>query len=418
MLDKWAKAVDLDKAYVNFDPARPLPGTSGFYIQRPNNPLDAMKRDLLRDSLVPQKFLFSGHRGSGKSSELNKLMEYREIKDKYFIVHYSVKEVLDPAGLDYTDLLLSIGAQIFIKATEDSKLKLKQGLLDELKKWMGAIESQESIEDKSEIEIGAELKILQAKLKTGYTSRIDIRKTIEARLPEFTRVTDLIIAEVEQEKEKKIIVAIDDLDKPDLEVARKLFYERQSSLTLPKCAIIYTIPIALLYSSESGQVRQTFTESYVLPNVTITKGTDRRLNEEGRTVMKGLVEKRMSLDLIKPEALNHAIDTSGGVFREMARIIRMAADNAIARGEGTIYKQDVLKAESSIRNEFRRMLQTKDYEKLAEIYKTRELKGSDVCADLLHNLSILEYQNDENWCDVHPAVIPLLKLPRKGKVYI
>jgi hypothetical protein len=28
--------------------------------------------------------------------------------------------------------------------------------------------------------------------------------------------------------------------------------------------------------------------------------------------------------------------------------------------------------------------------------------------EVLHNLSLLEYANDERWCDVHPIVMPLL----------
>ncbi|MES0279186.1 MAG: citramalate synthase, partial [Dehalococcoidales bacterium] len=55
------------------------------------------------------------------------------------------------------------------------KLKLKQGLLVELERWMGAIETEESIEDRVGSEIGADLKVLQFKLKTGHTSRVNIR---------------------------------------------------------------------------------------------------------------------------------------------------------------------------------------------------------------------------------------------------
>ena len=401
-------AEDLDQAYINFDPARPLPGVSEFYVKRGRNPLDKMKRALLRGSLSTSKFLFSGHRGSGKSTELNRLMAYPKIQDKYFIVHYSVRDVLDPAGIEYTDLLLSIGAQIFIEATEKRKLKLRQGLLDELKRWMGAIETEESDQISTGVEIGTDLKVLQAKLKTGDTSRINIRKNIEARLPSFVNTTNLIIAEVEQKTRKNVLVSIDDLDKPDLEVARRLFYERQSSLTLPGCSIIYTIPIALLYSPDAGQVMQPFTQSYVLPNVTIMKRHDKSPDEEGRMVMKEFVGKRMSLELVGEDALDYAIYVSGGVFREMARIMAMAADNAIACESEKIGKQDVEDAESEITNEFRRMLETKDYEVLREICRKRELIGSDMCAKLLHNLSILEYQNKDNWCNVHPAVVPLL----------
>jgi hypothetical protein len=124
--------------------------------------------------------------------------------------------------------------------------------------------------------------------------------------------------------------------------------------------------------------------------------------------MKEFALKRISPDLIEEDALEHAVTMSGGVFREMARLMQIAADNAIARGEGKIEKRDVEEAESEIRNNFRRMLKTENYDALKQIYDTRELRGSETCAELLHNLSILEYQNDENWCDVHPVVVPLI----------
>ncbi len=206
-----------------------------------------------------------------------------------------------------------------------------------------------------------------------------------------------------------MLVVIEDLDKTDLTTAKNLFYERQSSLTQPRCSIIYTVPIALLYSSEARQVTQAFPGEYVLPSVSITERKTRDPNKEGRAVMEEFVRKRMLLELIETDALEHAITIGGGVFREMARIVRDAADNAIDREASTIEKQDVERAESEIRNEFRRTLELKDYAELKKIYESQELRGSDVCAKLLHNLSILEYQNDDNWCDVHPAAIPLIK---------
>ncbi len=125
--------------------------------------------------------------------------------------------------------------------------------------------------------------------------------------------------------------------------------------------------------------------------------------------MKDFVLKRMSPDLMVDDALKHAITISGGVFREMARIMRRSASKASARGEDKIEMIDVQKTESDFRNEFRRMLQIDDYRELKEIYETRRLEVSEERAKLLHNLSILEYQNDNNWCDVHPIVTPLIE---------
>ena len=406
-------ADNLRKIYTNFDPLMPLSGDSELYVERRNNPLGEMEWDLMNDNPIPPKFLFSGHRGSGKSTELNKLMANVEIKGKYFIVHYSVREVLDVASLDYTDLLLSIGAQIFIKA-DDEKLKLRKKLLDELDRWKGTIEkeilSEESATVQTEVGLKAFFVKAMAGLKVGYKSREKMRQTIEPQLSELINIIDSLVAEVELASGKRVLVAIDDLDKPDRPVTKELFYERRSSLTLPNCSIIYTIPIALLYSPEAGQVKQAFTDSYVLPNVTITTRDDRnKQNEEGRTQMKEFVLKRMSPDLIEKDALEHAITISGGVFREMARIMRRSASKAFARGEERIELVDVKKAESDFRNEFRRMLQVEDYKELKEVFETRKLEVSDQRAKLLHNLSVLEYQNENNWCDVHPIAASLLE---------
>jgi len=410
-------ANSLREAYNNFDPLMPLPGNSEFYIERKKNPLRRIEWDLLNydpsQNPIRPKLLFSGHRGSGKSTELKRLMVDTEVQSAYFIVEYSVRDVLDIAGLDYTDLLLSIGAQIFARAVED-KLKLRERLLTELNSWRGIVEKEAVIEEGAKLETEAGLnaffiKVL-SKLKLEYTNREKIRQTIEPRLPELINIINSVIVEVELQSEKRVLVVIDDIDKPDLEVARSLFCDHQTSLTQPNCSIIYTVPIGLLYSPDAGQVKQGFTDSYVLPNITITEYADRsRLDEEGCAMMRRFALKRMSPELIAEDALNYAVGLSGGVFREMARIIRTSVYSAYRRDAEKIEKEDMEEAESEIRNEFRRMLETEDYEALVEIYGSRKLRGSDVCAKLLHNLSILEYQNKENWCDVHPAVIPLIQ---------
>jgi len=409
------KARDLRKVYTNFDPISPLtPDKLEFYVERKKGSFERMKWALTNDNEIPPKYIFSGHRGSGKSTELSNLMVDKEILDKYFIVHYSVRDTLDIAGLDYTDLLVSIGSKIFDKAISHG-IKQKKGVLDELQNWGSNIEKE--IISGERIEIGTEAglnvffaKIL-SKLRSEYNTRKIIRENIEPRLSELINIiNDLVIAEVEKQTNRKVLVAIDDLDKPDLTIARQLFYERQSSLILPRCAIIYTAPIALMYSSDGSQVKLGFADSFFLPNITVTKHDDNRSpNDEGQKVMSEFILKRMSIDLIDDDALEYGVKISGGLFREMANIIRMASANTYSRGGEKIQKQDIEKAESEIRNDFRRILEPQDYIALRRIYETRDLKELEKSSRLLHNLSVLEYQNDDNWCDVHPAVVPLLK---------
>ncbi len=112
--------------------------------------------------------------------------------------------------------------------------------------------------------------------------------------------------------------------------------------------------------------------------------------------------------LIETEALQAAIDLSGGVFRQMAFVMQPSASHAIERGGEWIEVVDVERAESRIRSDFRRILTDEDYTLLQEVRRTNEMRSVDKLADLLHILAVLEYTNDENWCDIHPSLRKLL----------
>jgi len=114
-------------------------------------------------------------------------------------------------------------------------------------------------------------------------------------------------------------------------------------------------------------------------------------------------------DLIEPDALELAIKMGAGVFRETARIMQIAADSAIENDRDSIIKEDVERAEREIRSDFKRILKSEDYKTLKEICTDNEICGIERIGHLLHNLSVLEYMNDETWCDIHPTLEELLK---------
>ena len=126
--------------------------------------------------------------------------------------------------------------------------------------------------------------------------------------------------------------------------------------------------------------------------------------------MRQFIFHRMKSDLIQqPDALDLAITMGAGVFRETARIMQIAADSAIENDRDQIIEEDVKRAEREIRSDFRRILKTEDYTTLKEICKDNEIKGIEKIGRLLHNLSVLEYMNDETWCDIHPTLVELVE---------
>lgn len=124
--------------------------------------------------------------------------------------------------------------------------------------------------------------------------------------------------------------------------------------------------------------------------------------------MREFVYKRMLGSLIADDALEAAVRTSGGLFREMARVMRIAIDRAVEARRTQIALDDVRKAEAEIRGEYRRFL-TRDQRKLLrEIRSHNRYDEPEKVAPLLQMLAALEYANGEPWVDVHPALHELL----------
>jgi hypothetical protein len=112
------KAKTLAEAINIFNPREPLQGRhlAEFYVDRPGNPLEAMKVYLLGLKGEPVKLLFSGHRGSGKSTELNKLAE--AIKRQFFIVPVNLSRFANVTTLTYQDMLLGMVLALYKRAEE------------------------------------------------------------------------------------------------------------------------------------------------------------------------------------------------------------------------------------------------------------------------------------------------------------
>lgn len=133
----YVRATTLEEAWSRFEPELPLPYDSPFYVARADNPRGELERGLLltRGSQLPKKF-FAGHRGCGKSTELNRLVEDNRILQKYWPVLFSVRDSCDFNDLAVEELLLAMGAEIFHQY-EESGERLNDELLRELEEWKG-----------------------------------------------------------------------------------------------------------------------------------------------------------------------------------------------------------------------------------------------------------------------------------------
>jgi len=87
---------------------------------------------------------------------------------------------------------------------------------------------------------------------------------------------------------------------------------------------------------------------------------------------------RMRPDLIKEDALRYAIRMSAGITREFVRTIKDSCFEAIVRGGDRITYDDVKRAVTDRKNDFKRILSKKtQYTALKEVHDTKSIYIDD-----------------------------------------
>ena len=230
-------------------------------------------------------------------------------------------------------------------------------------------------------------------------------------MPELIDFINGIIRAIETHpKGKKVLLIIEDLDKPPLDVSMDLFLSKGPVLVEPVCKIIFTVPTSVLYSGQIKVVQQNFPMQYVLPNFKIRERSGDR-NPEAWECMREIVRRRMDNELMDSGALDRVVDMSGGVTRELVRIVRGAARRAMVTRANSIQPEHVEQAVDKLPDEYNNSLTREELIGiLLQVNKTQELRSNDEkpMLDLLHNLLILKYPNGPGWYGVNPIVQKLI----------
>ncbi len=404
--------------------AASLAASKDFYVERPDNPLDALKVHLLRSGL-DEKILLTGHMGSGKSTELNRLAADTEIQSRFLVVKYSAREKLNILDIDYLDFLLSLAATLFIESANKG-IAYQSTILDKFSKWIGYVKQGEGVPQ--DLDAGraksAKVKHFYERILTVLVREVAVRdavrKSVERNITELVNVINLIVEGIRTELKagRELLVIIDDLEKiPDLDRAEKLFRQAGGYMIAPRCKIVYTMPIALYYSvSFKEEIANTFNQTYFLRNVKLFERGKSELQDMlggSKKLMEKVLENRMDLRLIDEMARAEAIRCSGGVVRELVRIIKDATIGALTRRRTAISRELVDATVIKLRNEYSRGLSLPHYQVLDQVLADRAVADTQTQMALYHARVLLEYENAERWNAVNPIVAPLVERYRK-----
>jgi len=415
-------AINLDEVYRACDPDRPLSAMDERYVDlsgvRGTNVIaKTISRSISRcDSLHFHQQLLTGHRGSGKSTELLRLKAELEVQ-KLFVIYIDAEELLDLVDLNYLDVLLSI-------AKETESVLRKQGimlndtLLENLSAWFSerVVEKSESNEMSgalsAQAEAGANIPFfaklmtrITAEIKSASSRRTTTRQKLKQELAVFIEKLNVLIDDarnkVRQSGYKDVVLIVDGLEKMHYDLLddkksthEHLFVVHAEQLKAPRCHIVYTMPISLVYNANLGN---DFDNILVIPMV--------KTNAEGMDCLRQVIAKRVDIGKTfeQVELVDRLTRLSGGVMRDLMRLIRLATDT----DEEKISAKEISYAETTLIREYDRLLRDDEFEHVKWVRENHRVAGEEVYARMLNLRLILEYQNGERWADLHPAVLEI-----------
>lgn len=190
-----------------------------FYVHRPDDPPAEFRVQLHTAPRNSAKTYLAGHRGTGKSTELNRLAADQATRKHYEIVHFSVDDVLELTDVDHVDLLVALVARTYTElSTAEESLSLSEGTVEALEAWRERVVEQ--LEERS-TGAGAGLAAasgvglpsffarITGRLRYEHTTREVTRRVIEPRIGEFLGHVEDFFLDVQRgldEQGKRLLV--------------------------------------------------------------------------------------------------------------------------------------------------------------------------------------------------------------------
>jgi hypothetical protein len=411
--------------YQLFKPEEPLiraEELKDFYVKRTNSPFENLMI-LLETENTPAKFLLAGHRGSGKTTELRRLEQ--ELANSYTLIWIDTETALDRYNIGYAEIVVLIGHEICCKAIHPKWWsKQDSNLLKNLEDSLKTVIYPDKKNEVDDLELSEALMKMAITLKGGLTREVTRNLNIRPSLSKIIANVNAIIQAVEKDRNQKLLVIVDGLERHDQATALEMF--SSSLLTEIQCHIIYSIPIALRYSPAFRQPMENFQKCMDLMNLPVFE-CDQNLyptkkpNHLGREIIRSIIKKRLASlgdsykELFNPDALELICEKSGGMMRDLVRLARTACEVALRKKMLNVDLEVAKETVQQIRKEY--VLSDYHYPELDIVHRTGRLttkthslpgKGEFVISEeLLQNKFVLSYYDNQNnlWFDVNPILL-------------
>ena len=388
--------------------------------------IEALGRTIIRLSPEePTCQLFTGHIGCGKSTELFRLKAQLE-QHEFHVVYFESSKDLDMADVDISDILLSIARSVS-ESLESIGIHLRPRyfakLFNDIKDFL-----QTPVELSTEAELSVGIAKITAKTKDSPQLRDQLRQHLEPRTQGILNaINEEIlgrgIEELKLRGKKGLVVIVDNLDRVDprpMPSGRSqpeyLFIDRGSQLRRLNCHVVYTLPLALMFSNEYDALKNRLgggVAPKVLPMVPIQL-RDGRDSPKGMALLRQLVlarafpdvEPQSRLNLISevfdsPETLDRMCRISGGHVRNLLGLLYSCLQQ-----EDPPFSRSCLESViKGYRDDLTLGVDEEEWDLLFQVVQQQLVRGEREYQILLRSAFVYEYRDElGRWFWINPAL--------------
>lgn len=357
----------------------------------------------------PQRIFLSGHRGTGKTTELLKLQNQIKKTNCFLPVFCDVShEELDLNNIDFVDIVIFMLEKL-ITILNEKRINVDTETVKSFYNWYRKRikEINTKTDSSATISTGGQASIsipgllsiitkTKAKFSASHETKETIRTVFKNNFSDFSLKFNTFIGKIKEElvKEhiaKDLLFIIDGFEKiGTLEDRKKILLDNSNKFVEIKSHMIISLPIELF--NEVAQLSE-FAHPITFPLVT--------LNKDGIDAFKEFIYKRIHKDLFENESVVEKVITYGaGSPRETLKILQEAYISA----EGEIIDDtSVTAACQKISEEIVTYLEEEEIELLKSFNENKQLPYSDVKANLLIKKVLLEYSTSQ--VEINPVIL-------------
>ncbi|MGB3401547.1 MAG: P-loop NTPase fold protein [Microcoleaceae cyanobacterium] len=387
---------------------------------------------------VPTCQLFTGHIGSGKSTELLRLKAELE-QSKFHVIYFESSRDLNMADVEVTDILLaiirqvsesieSVGIELNLKAFQAilwDVIQVSHNKMD-LSAVNGSQVHHSSFYWSESLSVAELIQQITKQAQNSREIRALLRQYLEPRTSDILEIINRemiapFVQQVKQQGYAGVVIIIDNLDRiissqtvSGRSQPEYLFIDRGNQLNQLACHVVYTIPLALIFSNDLGQLTNQFGgDPKTLPMVPV-KLQNSQPCEPGIDLLRQLILTRAFPSInqnnyhdLVTDIFDH-LDTldrlcliSGGHVRSLLVLLYSCLQKEDPPISRDILEEVILQR----RSQLLLAIEPEEWLMLSQVAKTKKLNGLTDSKILLQSLWVFEYRyRREYWFDVNPIL--------------